>query len=493
MENRNLKTRLSTLGLTFALGLGSVLFPNAKVWAASSHSRLSENTYQLADGTAITNILARGIDVSHWQGEIDWQQVAQNDIEFVMLGTRYQRKVDPRFHINASEAANAGLKLGAYLYSYALTVEEAEAEADFILDLIKDYPISYPVAFDIEDNSQKHLSPVQVSALINAFCKKIEEAGYYPIVYANDYWLTEKIDLSQMDYDVWVARYETQHVFENPVMWQVTSTGSVDGITGNVDIDFQYQDFSEKLPSELWRSINGKRYYYKDYVMQKNMWIYEDNSWYFLSNDGTPAVGLLNYNDALYYLDSETGKLAQGWVLSSDGWRYCDANGVIQTGWIMDQNVWYHINADGLMSQGLIEDNGVYYFLRDSGAMATGWRMIDDNWYYFNSDGAMQTGWIGDSHAWYYLNPENGKMFVNTQIVVDNVLYEVDENGVCREVASEPAQTTTTTEASPIDEEKNATEAPLVNNENSTIQTEAPVNNNESVENNEIPIITPFP
>lgn len=271
MEKRNLTTRFSTLSLAFALGCSSLLAPVSNAWAASSHSRLSENTYQLADGTAISNVLARGIDVSHWQGSIDWQQVAQNDIKFVMLGTRYQGKVDPQFHNNASEAAKAGLKLGAYIYSYALTVEEAEAEADFILDLIKDYPISYPVAFDIEDNSQRNLTPAQVSALINAFCKKIEEAGYYPLVYANDYWLANQIDLSQMNYDVWVARYETPHIFENPVMWQVTSTGSVDGVTGNVDIDFQYQDFSNKSSSDLWRNIHGKNYYYKDYVLQKTL------------------------------------------------------------------------------------------------------------------------------------------------------------------------------------------------------------------------------
>lgn len=360
----------------FMLGISSLLIPTRPVWAASSHDRLSANTYQLADGTAITNVLARGIDISHWQGEINWQEVARNDIRFVMLGTRYQGEVDPQFDSNARGAVDAGLKLGAYIYSYAMTVEEAEAEADFILDLIKDYPISYPVAFDIEDNSQKSLDPTQISAMINAFCKKIADAGYYPLVYANDYWLSNKIDLSQLHYDVWVARYETQHIFERPVMWQVTNTGSVDGISGNVDINFQYQDFSGKLPADLWRLIDGNYYYYKNYVMQKNCWI-------------------------------------------------------------MDQGIWYHLNADGIMSTGLIEDGGSYYFLRDSGAMATGWRMLDDSWYYFGGDGAMQTGWIGDDTAWYYLNPENGKMYANTQITVNDITYNVDENGVCHEITPE--------------------------------------------------------
>lgn len=433
----NVSARLSALGLAFILGSSSLILPTMETWAASSHSRLHGNTYQLADGTAISGVVARGIDISHWQGEIDWKQVARNDIEFVMLGTRYQGEVDPQFHTNAQGAVNAGLKLGAYIYSYALTVEEAEAEADFILDLIKDYPISYPVAFDIEDSSQTSLDPTQISAMINAFCKKIEDAGYYPLVYANDYWLANRIDLSQLNYDVWVARYEVEHDFESPVMWQATSTGSVDGINGNVDIDFQYKDFSEKLPSDLWRNIDGKSYYYKNYVMQKNSWIHDGNGWYFMNSDGHPATGWLNQNDITYYLDPNTGKMTQGWLMTSDGWRYFDLNGVMQTGWLMDQGAWYHIGSDGLMDTGLLEDGGKYYFLRDSGAMATGWRMLGDTWYYFGDDGAMKTGWVGDDSAWYYLNPENGKMCANTQITVDGVVYNVDENGVCREVVPE--------------------------------------------------------
>lgn len=427
----------------FMLGISSILIPAIPAWAASSHDRLSENTYQLADGTAITNVLARGIDISHWQGDINWQEVARNDIKFVMLGTRYQGEVDPQFDSNARGAVQAGLKLGAYIYSYAMTVEEAEAEADFILNLIKDYPISYPVAFDIEDNSQRSLDPTQISAMINAFCKKIADAGYHPLVYANDYWLANKIDLSQLNYDVWVARYEMQHTFERPVMWQVTNTGSVDGINGNVDINFQYQDFSGKLPADLWRTINGKHYYYKNYVMQKNTWIHDGNGWYFMNSDGEPAVGWLNQNGISYYLDQTTGKMAQGWLLKEDGWRYFDLNGAMQTGWVMDQGTWYHLRADGIMSKGLIEDNGSYYFLRDSGAMATGWRMLGDSWYYFGGDGAMKTGWIGDDRAWYYLNPENGKMYANTQITVNNITYNVDENGVCHELTPEVPETET--------------------------------------------------
>lgn len=99
--------------------------------------------------------------------------------------------------------------------------------------------------------------------------KKISDSGYYPIIYANENWLKNKLDMSLMDYPVWVARYSARPSYQNPVMWQATSTGSVKGINGNVDIDFQFKDFSGQIPANTWRTINGKRYYYSNYAKQK--------------------------------------------------------------------------------------------------------------------------------------------------------------------------------------------------------------------------------
>lgn len=95
--------------------------------------------------------------------------------------------------MNAANASQAGLRLGAYIYSYATSVEMAQQEADFVLNLIKDYPISFPVVFDAEDaNTLGTLTQSQVSDVINAFCKRIQDAGYYPMVYANEYWIANK-------------------------------------------------------------------------------------------------------------------------------------------------------------------------------------------------------------------------------------------------------------------------------------------------------------
>ena len=131
----------------------------------------------MPDGSAITNVIARGIDVSRWQGDIDWSHVAADDVSFVMLGTRSRGAVDPYFHQNIQAAHAAGVKVGVYIYSLATTTDMAVQEADFVLDLIKDYPVSYPVAFDMEDDAQGVLSKDELAAIANAFCQRISDAG----------------------------------------------------------------------------------------------------------------------------------------------------------------------------------------------------------------------------------------------------------------------------------------------------------------------------
>lgn len=371
----------------------------------------TNGVYELADGTPVHGVFARGIDVSHWKQNIDWNAVAADDVEFVMLGTRYNNDVDPYFRINAEGAYNAGIQLGAYIYSYATTTDMAVAEADFVLDLIKDYPISYPVAFDMEASVQSTLSPSQLADIINAFCERIEEAGYYPILYANDHWLANKIDMSQVDYDVWVARYGKMHEYSNPVMWQAASTGTVSGIQGDVDIDFQYVDLSSKIPANLWRTIGDKTYYYQNYVMQKDNWIQDQSRWYYIDSDGQAYKGWLEQDNIYYYLDPGTGRMATGWqnVENSGNWYYFNESGHMQTGWTQVNSAWYYLSSSGVMQTGWQTVDGTSYFLKDSGEMVTGWKQLNQQWYFFSPSGAMKTGWINPDGSWYYLN-ESGHM-----------------------------------------------------------------------------------
>ena len=427
MNFRKIHFRKTALGVAFGLMIISPWVQN--VYGASSHSKIEDGVYQLRDGTPVAGIWARGIDVSHWQGSIDWQQVAANDISFVMLGTRYNGQVDPRFHENATNAANAGIQLGIYIYSYATDVAMAEAEADFVLDLIKDYPVSYPVAFDVEATVQSTLSPDLLADMVNAFCRKIEDAGYHAVLYANDYWLANKINMSRVNYDVWVARYEVKHAYGNPVMWQATSTGFVDGIQGNVDIDFQYKDFSDVIIPNLWRTIGGKTYYFQNHRMQKDTWIHDGTGWFFMNEEGLAVDGWLTRDGNTYYLDPESRRMVVGWRAFPEGWRFFGSSGAMRTGWIHDGTAWYYLNKDAIMQTGWLQDGEAQYYLSSSGAMVDGWQQLDGAWYYFNGSGAMQTGMqqIGDS--WYYLD-SNGVMQTGSFEIQGNWYYFGDNGAM---------------------------------------------------------------
>ncbi len=422
---KNVLKRIVGVGLSVSL-IAPILGTSA-AYAASTHNKIGDGTYQLLDGTAISGIHARGIDVSHWQGAIDWRQVAENDVSFVMLGTRYSGQVDPMFHTNATGALDAGIQLGVYIYSYAVNTAMAEAEADFVLDLIKDYPISYPVAFDMEASVQSTLSPGELAAIINAFCKKIEDAGYHAILYANDYWLANKIDMSQVNYDVWVARYEKPHEYVNPVMWQATSTGVIDGVNGNVDIDFQFRDFSDVIVPDLWRTIGGNTYYYKNHKMQKDTWIHDGTGWFFMDANGLATSGWLSQNGSTYYLDPDTRRMTEGWRAFPEGWRYFGTDGAMQSGWAADNGIWYYLNQDALMQTGWLLDGETRYYLKESGAMAQGWCQINGIWYYFNESGAMMTGQQQIDGVWYYFDG-SGSMVTGAQQIGDKWYY-FEESG----------------------------------------------------------------
>lgn len=365
--------------------------------------------YQMPDGSAIQNVLARGIDVSRWQGEINWSQVAADDVSFVMLGTRSKGAVDPYFHRNIQQASAAGVKVGVYIYSLATTVEMAEAEADFVLDLIHDYPVSYPVAFDMEDSTQGNLSKEELAAIANAFCKKISDSGYYPIIYANENWLKNKLDMSLMDYPVWVARYSARPSYQNPVMWQATSTGSVKGINGNVDIDFQFKDFSGQIPANTWRTINGKRYYYSNYTKQKNAWAQDGSDWYYMDSEGLASTGWITVSGSRYYLDETTGKMQTGWRQDQGKWYYLGSSGAVKKGWIEDNGAWYYTDSNGIMQTGWLDADGKRYYMESSGKMAVGWTNQNGKWYYLDASGALAKGWIQDNGSWY-CSDTNGVM-----------------------------------------------------------------------------------
>ncbi len=201
---------------------------------------------------------AIGIDVSVWQGTIEWDKVKAAGIDFAMIRCGYRGysgsgviEKDPRFDRNIVGALNAGIKVGVYFYSTAVTVEEAEQEADWVISVIKDYNITYPVAYDFEefynsDGSRAvRLSQKQRTANTVAFLERVKSAGYNPMLYASAsavrrYWLYSEIK----EYDYWLAHYTTKTNYSGHyVMWQCTSKGRIDGINGNVDFNIAYKSF----------------------------------------------------------------------------------------------------------------------------------------------------------------------------------------------------------------------------------------------------------
>lgn len=194
------------------------------------------------------NKLFEGIDVSKWQGEINWDEVKKSGIQFAMLRCGYgktQGQHDEFFEINYKNAKAAGIPVGAYHYSYAKSTGDAKKEADYCLSLLKGKTFEFPIAFDIEDKSQQDLSKDAVSDIIKTFCQTVEDAGYYVSVYANLWWYNNKIDDSVTKlYDVWLAQWSDAPTLKKDFgMWQYTSGGSVGGISGRVDMNFAYKNY----------------------------------------------------------------------------------------------------------------------------------------------------------------------------------------------------------------------------------------------------------
>lgn len=191
----------------------------------------------------------KGIDVSEFQGKIDWEKVKNSGVEFAILrcgyGMDFSSQDDVEYERNANECERLGIPYGVYLMSYANTVEKARSEAKHVLRLIEGRKISLGVWHDIEDNGTSGaINKETLTNIINTFCNTIKNAGYKVGVYANLNWLENKIEKTIKDnYDIWVAQYYSKCEYEGKyIMWQHTSSGKVNGISTNVDMNILYKD-----------------------------------------------------------------------------------------------------------------------------------------------------------------------------------------------------------------------------------------------------------
>ena len=206
--------------------------------------------YENSDDNTTASV---GIDVSTYQGTIDWQAVKDAGIDYVIVRAAYRGyetgKIvpDDLYEQNIRGAADAGLHVGVYLYSQALSEHEAEEEADYLLSLIEGLPVDYPVVYDQEEYTADKartdgLTGEQATLNALAFCRRVHEAGYIPMIYTNNDWATTMYDMERLDhYPVWYADYTSTPTLPGGfAMWQYTDSGQVPGITGPVDLNLLF-------------------------------------------------------------------------------------------------------------------------------------------------------------------------------------------------------------------------------------------------------------
>lgn len=201
----------------------------------------------------------KGIDVSKWQGEVDWTRVKNSGIKFAMLRASYgwdKNGRDVCFNANYERAKRVGVSVGAYHFAYAQTPEQAAAEAEHCREVLRGKKLEYPVAYDLEDARIERLGKEKISAIAKAFCERMESYGYYVCIYANLNWLNNYFTEEIFEkYDIWLAQWNEKPTFERPYgIWQRTSKGTVDGIIGNVDLDECYKNYPSIMK---YNGLNG--------------------------------------------------------------------------------------------------------------------------------------------------------------------------------------------------------------------------------------------
>ena len=401
---------------------------------------IDDNTYE--EGTL------KGIDVSAWQEKVDWQAVKNDGFEFSMIRLGYNtNQLDKYYQRNMKEAEKVQIPVGVYYYSKAVNEAEAVRDAEFVIENLKGYKVSYPVAIDLEDKVQENLSKEELGKIARAFADEVASAGYTPMVYANENWYLNYIDWSLLgDVEKWIARY---NAVINPnierQIWQCCDTGRIDGVKGNVDINFGYKDYTKYITPRT----EPLESYYKKGLWQKN-----DKGWWYQYKNGQYPMKQWEYINEQWYWFDEEGYMQTGWQLIDGNWYYMNESGAMTTGWQFLGENWYYLGTenDGVMKKGWEYINGAYYNLGEDGAMLTGWQFLGENWYYLGTendgvmkkgweyingayynlgeDGAMLTGWQSLGGYWYYLGTEKDGAMKKGWELIDGKYYNLGEDGI---------------------------------------------------------------
>lgn len=242
----------------------------------------------------------KGIDISEWQGNLsldDFKKIKEAGIEFVIIRCGYTtygksklKYVDDYFENNYKLCKQVGLPVGTYYYSCATTIEESTSEAEFVLKLIKNKQFEYPIVIDTEDNhdiknsnyantSQASIGKTKLTPIISNFCNILEKNNHYVSIYASTYWFRNRLILDDLvAYDKWIAQWSESVNFEEKYgIWQYSSTGRVNGISGNVDLDYSYKDYPKIMKDMGLNGFVKEVPEIKEYTLTIN-YLYEDGS-----------------------------------------------------------------------------------------------------------------------------------------------------------------------------------------------------------------------
>lgn len=207
----------------------------------------------------------KGIDISAYQGDIDFSAVKDN-VDFVLIRSGYGfYHEDAKMKQNANACESLGIPYGFYHYSYAVNIEEAGQEVEGMLQSIRGYHPTYPIIIDMEDGDgykAAHGNPSNETyiQICKYFCDRLEEAGYYAMIYSNLNWFQTKLNSSVLDpYDKWLAQWGGSPTYTKPFgIWQYSSTGQINGIAGNVDLDIAYKDYPQIIRNKGLNQLDAR-------------------------------------------------------------------------------------------------------------------------------------------------------------------------------------------------------------------------------------------
>lgn len=336
-----------------------------------------------------------GLDVSENQGDIDWEKVYGAGYRYAFLRAVKRSGIDSKFERNYSLAKDVNVLVGAYIYSYAMSVREAVVDADRLLAVLKNKQMDLPIALDLEYSKQGALGRTAVTDIALTFINRIKEkSDYKVIIYSNQDWHDRLIDWARLDgIEWWAARVSKEDngtlkikPSGNYIIHQYSWKGKVPGIVGSVDLDM----------------------FYKTYPESKNEWYKCSNKWHY-GIDGKDVVAGFKKIDGRWYAFDNNGDMVVGWYKDNNKWYYLGQDGaMLAEQWVQDKNKWYYLNGDGAMR-------------------SSDWILYKNNWYYLCSDGSMAMDcfvkdtkgrgycYLSSSGIWdkrYILNATNKKIVI---------------------------------------------------------------------------------